>query len=124
MCRKTINTANPFWWTTSHHVPRIGGKNVSIAQHQVTRPHQRDQMPLVAIREIRRMDQAEGRGCQQFPLFALAGGCLDDLRRVPLAEVYFQALELEPAFKKINLCGFPRPVETLHCYQSPGKTQF
>ena len=68
-------------------------------------------MPLVAIGKIRRVNQAERGGREQLAFFALAGGGLDDFRRIPLAEINLDTLGLQPAFKQINLRGLARAIQ-------------
>ena len=60
-------------------------------------------MPLIMVREVGRMNEAEGGGRKQFTLFALAGGGLDDFRGIPFAEIDLAALLFEPALQQIYL---------------------
>jgi len=81
-------------------------------------------MPLVAVGEVRGVDEAEGRWREQFALFALARGRFHQFRRVPLAEIDLDALGFQPALEQINLRGLARPVEALDGDQSSRKIQF
>ena len=81
-------------------------------------------MPLVAVGEIGRVDEAEGGRREQFALLALARGGLDQLGRVPFAEIDLDALRLQPAFEQVNLRGLARAVEALDGDQSARKIGF
>src|SRR5262249_21142900 len=57
---KIVNASHPFRRTTPHHVSGKCSEDVTVAQNQVTGAQQRDQLPLVTIRKISRMNQTEG----------------------------------------------------------------
>ena len=81
-------------------------------------------MALVAVGKIRRVNQAERRRREQFALFALAGGGLHQLGRVPTAEINLDALGFEPALEQINLRGLAGAVEPLDGDEPPRKIEF
>ena len=81
-------------------------------------------MPLVAVGEVRRVDQAERRGGQQLAFLAFARGGFHQFRGVPLAEVHFQPLRLQPALQQVNLRGFPRAIQALDRNQPAGEIEF
>ena len=116
--------AHPFRRAAAHDVAREGGEDVAVAQHEVAGAQQRHQLPLVAVGEIRRVNEAEGGGREQFALLAFAGGGLDELGGIPFAEIDFQALHFEPAFEQINLRGLARAIQALDRDQPAGKIQF
>ena len=76
---------------------------------------------IEAIGEIRRMDEAECRRREQFPLFALASGGFYQLGGIPFAKVDLDALGLEPALEQINLRGFARPIKAFNGDEPSGK---
>ena len=119
-----VNAAHPFRRAAARHVARERGENVAVAQHDVARAQQRQQMAFVAVGKIRRVDQAEGRRREQFALFALARGGFDQFGRVPLAEIDLDALGFEPAFEQINLRGLARAVEAFDGDEPARKIQF
>src|SRR5207247_8264761 len=101
--REVVQAAHPFRGATADRIARVGSKDVTIAKDEVTRAQQRNQMTLVTIRKIGRVNQAERSGGKQFPLLAFAGGGFDDLRGVPFAEIDLVPLQFQPAFEQINL---------------------
>src|SRR5262249_1260514 len=48
-----VNAAHPLRRATAHHVARVGGKDVAIAEHKVAGTEQRHEMALVAISKVR-----------------------------------------------------------------------
>ena len=119
-----VDAAHPFRRAAAHHVAREGGEDVAVAQHDIAGPQQRHQVPFVAIREIRRMDEAEGGRRQQLALLALAGGGFDQLGGIPFAEIDLQLLEFEPAFEEVDLRGFPRAIQAFHRDEAARETKF
>src|SRR5205823_3932609 len=101
--REVVNPPHPLGRAAANRIARIGGKNITVAKHEITSAQQWNQVALVAIGKIGRMNQAERRWRKQFPLFAFARGGLDDLRGVPLTEINLVPLQFEPAFEQINL---------------------
>ena len=122
--REIVNAAHPFRRATADGVARESGENVAIAQHDVAGAQQRNELPLVTVRKIGGMDQAESRGREQLALFAFAGGGFDEVRGIPLAEKNLQPLHFEPASQQVNLRGFPGAIEAFDRDQAAGKSQF
>ena len=120
---KVIEAADPLGRAAAHDVPAKCGENVTVAQHEVASAQQWDQVPLVAIGKIGRVNQAESRGRKQFALFAFAGGGFDEFGGIPFAEIDFEPLKLEPAFQQVNLGGFAGTIETLDGNQTARKPQ-
>src|SRR5204863_3953033 len=81
------------------------------------------QMPLIAVGEVRGVDEAERRGREQFALLALARRGFDQLGGVPFAEIDLDALRFEPAFEQVNLRGLARAVETFDGDEASGKSK-
>ena len=121
---KIINAAHPFRRAAADGVAGEGGENVTVAQHDVTGAQQRDQLPFVTVGEIRRVNEAEGGGREQFALFSLAGGVLDQLGGIPFAEKDLEALQFQPAFEQINLGGFARAIQPFDRDQPAREIQF
>jgi hypothetical protein len=118
---EAVNAAHPFRRAAARHVARERGENVAVAQHDVARAQQRQQMALVAVGKIRRMNQAERRRREQFALFALARGGFDQFGGIPFAEIDLDALGLQPAFEQVNLRGLARTIEAFDGDEPPGK---
>ena len=98
--------------------------DVAVAEHQVTGAQQRHELAFVAICKIRRVNQAERGGREQLLFLALAGGALDELGRIPLAEKDLEPLRLEPAFEQIDLRGLARAVQPFHRDQASRESEF
>jgi hypothetical protein len=120
---EAVEPAHPGRRATAHHVAGERGEDVPVAQHQVARAQQRQQLPLVAIREIRGVDEAEGGRREQVGLLAARGGALDQLRGVPLAEEDLQPELLEPALQQVDLRGLARAVNAFDSDEAARKPQ-
>ncbi len=71
-------------------------------------------MSFIAVGEVRGVDQAERCGREQLAFLAFARCGFDQLGRVPLAEVDFELLELQPPLEEVDLGGFARSIQPLY----------
>src|ERR1700722_38536 len=120
---ETVEAAHPFGRAAAHGVAGECGKNVAVAKHDVTSAQERDELPFIAVGKIRGVDEAEGRGREQFALFALAGGTFDDLGGVPFAEEDPEPLQLQPALEQINLGRLAGTIQPFHRDEAAGKVE-
>src|SRR5437016_1098365 len=79
---------------------------------------------LIAVGEVGGVNETESGGSEQFPFLAFAGGGFDQYRGIPLAEIDFQALQLEPAFEQINLGGFARAIQAFDGDKAAREVEF
>jgi hypothetical protein len=70
------------------------------------------------------VNQAEGGRAEQFALLSLAGGGLDEVRRIPFAEEHLEALQLQPPLEEIDLGGLAGAIQPFDGDQAPGKPEF
>ena len=94
---EVVHPAHPTCRASANDVTRERCEDISIAQHQIACAQQRDQLPFVAVAEIRGVNQAERRRCQQFAFFSFAGRGLDQFARVPFREENARPFHLQPA---------------------------
>src|SRR5208282_701518 len=117
---EAVDAPDPLGRAAARHIAPEGGKDVAVAQDEVTGAQQRHQVTFVAVGEVRGVDEAEGGGGQQFSFLALARGGFDELGRVPLAEIDFEVLQLQPTLEEVDLGGFSRAIQAFHGDQPAG----
>ena len=122
--REIIDAPHPLRRAAAHGVSCERGENIAVAEHDVTGAQQRHQLAFVAVGEIRGVDEAEGGGREQFAFFAFAGRGLDEFGGIPFAEKNLQALQFQPAFEEVDLCGFAGAVQPLDRDEAPRKIEF
>ena len=121
---EVVEAPHPFGRAAADDVAGEGGEDVAVAQDDVAGAQQRHQVALVAVGKVGGVDEAEGGGREQLALLALAGGGLDQLGGVPLAEIDFELLQFEPALEQVDLGGFPRAVQAFHGDQAAREIEF
>ena len=108
-----VKLAHPLGVHPAHHVAREGRVNVAVTKDHRAGLEQRDNVALHAVREIRGVDQAEGRRREHLLLLAALGNVPDQGGGVPLAEHHAVTLGLQPLVKEHQLGGFPGPIDPL-----------
>ena len=118
--REAIEIAQPVRRAAAGGVARERRVDVAVRQHQIAAVQQRQNLPLAAVREIRRVQQRKRGRRQQPPLLPAPRGRFHQRRRIPLRKMNAVAADLEPALQQIELRALPRPVDSLDHHQRAG----
>ena len=121
---EAVKATYPGLGASANYVSGEGRKDVSVAEHQVSRLEQGQELALVAVGKIGGVDEGKRGRRQQVLLLALAGGAFDQCRRIPLAEEDFESAHLQPALEEVDLGGFARAVESLNSDEPTLEAQF
>ena len=121
---KAVKAAYPGLGASANDIPSEGREDVPVAEHQIPRLEQRQELALVAVGKIGGVDEGKRGRRQQVLLLALAGGAFDQCRRIPLAEEDFESAHLQPALEEVNLGGFARAIEPLDGDEPTLEAQF
>ena len=124
MDREAVELLHPIAIHAAHGVAGQRGENVAVGQHEVAGAEQRQDLPFVAVGEVRGVDERKRRRREELAFLAFGRGFLDEDGRIPLREKDAIAFQFEPALHEIDLGGFPRAIQALDSDQFSGVVAF
>ena len=108
-----VDLPDPARVAAADDVPRVGGEDVPVGQDEVPGLEERQDVPLVPVGEVCRVEQAERGRREQALLLAPRSYLLDRLGGVPLRLEDLEVLVPEPLLEEVELRRLSGAVDAL-----------